>query len=87
MTTHTPAPWTVGEDNDVFACNQSACVALVTGAPEGINKSVANARLIASAPELLEVAQLVDRYGAGDGVELHDLIDAALKAIQKATGE
>ena len=49
--------WTVGEENDVYTEDQAACIAKVCGAPEGIVESIANARLIAAAPELLEACE------------------------------
>jgi len=51
---HTPGPWHVGEDGDVFC--DGACIAKVCGAPEGIEEDKANAYLIAAAPRLLKAA-------------------------------
>ncbi len=45
---HSPLPWNIGEDNDVFSENTD-CVARVCGAPEGIKGDLANAKLIVRA--------------------------------------
>ncbi len=45
---HSPLPWNIGEDYDVFSANTD-CVARVCGAPEGIKGDKANARLIVRA--------------------------------------
>ncbi len=45
---HSPLPWNIGEDNDVFSANTD-CVARVCGAPEGIKGDIANSRLIVRA--------------------------------------
>jgi len=55
---HTPGPWTIGEDGDVFA-DDCACVAMICGAADGIIEAQANAHLIAAAPELLAAATRV----------------------------
>ena len=55
---HTPGPWIVGEENDVYLEGQAACIAKVCGAPEGIEESIANAQLISAAPEMYEALKL-----------------------------
>lgn len=77
--THTPGPWEVGEDSDVYSHNGANCVAMICGAAErpkqGENK--ANARLIAAAPELLEACKaMVARCK-------EPMIERAFKAINQ----
>ena len=48
-TEHTPIPWAIGEDGDVFNAEQSACIAKVCGAADGIAEAEANAALIVQA--------------------------------------
>lgn len=90
MSKHTAGPWNVGEEGDVYA-EQSACIATVCGAPEGITEAGANARLIAAVPELLAaLGQLLDRldfHGNIDLVREEGPIDDARQAIAKAKGE
>ncbi len=65
---HSPLPWNIGEDNDVFSANTD-CVARVCGAPEGIKGDLANAKLIVravnNADKLAEeVRSLIERLEA-----------------------
>jgi hypothetical protein len=60
---HTPGPWTVGEDGDIYA--GGACVAQVVGAPDGVAEAEANGRLIASAPALLAALEVADDFMNG----------------------
>lgn len=73
---YTKVEWKVGEDNDVYlGREQSACIARVCGAPEGIDECVANAHLIAASPDLYEACRVQ-----------HDAIDflfAKLIALDK----
>lgn len=99
---HTPGPWTVGDKNGYRANSVLAgdnAVADVYGLPlhQHIGKfteceGLANARLIAAAPDLLEAltalvtfndAPLNDRRPEGYGA----LLASARAAIAKATGE
>ncbi len=85
---HTPGPWKVGSGNAVQGW--TVCIGdsevLVGGV--GI-ASLANARLIAAAPELLEALLQLKRDG-NDFAEWHPkfspAIDAIYAAIAKATG-
>jgi hypothetical protein len=74
---HTPGPWrSTGYQifsGTVLVASQPACD------PEGM----ANARLIAAAPDLLEALKFVL---SAHGEQLHDAFDDAHKAITKAEG-
>lgn len=101
MTTHTPGPWRVGgnsvtngvqifKDSDYPALSEPIC----TMPRKGVGRS-ANARLIASAPDLLAALQglfehcsmVHKRWGDGSNQREADAaIAAAREAIRKATG-
>jgi hypothetical protein len=61
-TQHTPGPWSQGEDNPLNIYGNHASVANVHGThPTGASteeEAIANARLIAAAPELLAALRL-----------------------------
>ena len=98
MSVHTPGPWQVDPDYpiDVQAKvgNQEVCTPFYKGC-EGRTispvtpvaneeEALANARLIAAAPELLEALEgLVN----ADSVTMHAAMQAAELAITKAKGE
>lgn len=102
MSKHTPGPWHVGTQNDLLYVidrrpatsndypDHNADVAAIAKVYCG-NESEANARLIATAPELLEALrgmmaayeELHARYDLG---ECQATVDARA-AIAKATGE
>lgn len=92
MTKHTPGPWhhTGREFNDVRDSDDelvAVALHLRVGQPErSVQEAEANARLIAAAPDLLEMlveaANFIQPYNVGQ--ELLERIDAA---IAKATGE
>jgi hypothetical protein len=82
---HTPGPWRVETERAyiqiVPADNVSICELWRRGNPE---LEMANARLIAAAPKMLEILlELQDIVFLTRNNELHTLID---KAITKATG-
>lgn len=52
-TTHTPGPWAIGTFNDIYATRTDSRLATVIGAREGNQDALANAHLIAAAPQLL----------------------------------
>ena len=98
MTQHTPGPWNVSvEDNNSFICDQDGyTVAEIYARSARLANHVnANARLIASAPELLAALECLDNYVCNSlssdyptGIDIES--DAFLKAraaIAKATGE
>ena len=79
MSAHTPGPWAFSlEDGEVYSIPEYASVAMVLMS----NQGVANARLIAAAPDLLAALK--------DAVELLDHHNYSLKehtrAIAKAEG-
>ena len=85
---HTPAPW------DVTSCmspDDGTGGVYYRVRAEGIDASVANARLIAAAPKLLMIAQDGERLIAGDltGIEwkreCRAFLEAARAAIAEAT--
>lgn len=102
-TQHTPGPWVIGRDGynpDKIYADQDT-VAAVFGLPlhstigdvRGDNKwaqGLANARLIAAAPELLEVLILMTELEQKEcdfrGVGPSGILLAARAAIAKATG-
>ena len=58
-----------------------------TGRTHAVPQTLANARLIASAPDLYEACKLIDRAWVGDGVDMAFAVDAVLLAIAKVGGE
>jgi hypothetical protein len=85
---HTPGPWTWGEkfrglygsgpNNEVLSWYAYEGMHLIQGDTE------ANARLIAAAPELLDVAKKALAAWTGDGPAI--VLDELRAAISKATG-
>lgn len=103
-TKHTPAPWRTIHTTVVVIAEThgyDTVIANMAGG-SGLDEKVANARLTASAPELLEalegLTEIIRKAGLGNlarGVELgqmswsvkaSDRMDAADRAIAKATG-
>ena len=97
---HTPGPYNVGEDNDIFAYTGSSCIAQIVGGPEGNRDAVKTAEFIVRAcnshNELVGVLEYAEkafadtakRNGCCDYAMAHDartMIKAAL-ANTKATG-
>ena len=88
MAEHTPGPWITDtshwQDREgVTIWAESKIIADVV--PDGHNQEQANARLIASAPDLLACLQnLIDR---GLIVNDNDHYEECIKAIAKATGK
>ncbi|PCA96267.1 hypothetical protein [Pseudomonas aeruginosa] len=95
---HTPGPW-VSRNNMVFGGKKCICSNVNAASPtpqniaEDVAMSIANARLIAAAPELLEALQgMIEVYGGQynddclpkSSTEL-ELIQQARAAIAKAT--
>jgi len=91
-TQHTPGPWSVKKASPqagiIIAPNRSLGIAEVFGGGE---TDISNARLIASAPELLSALEfLLADYIAIDGEELTGSavpVEKARVAIAKAKGE
>ena len=92
MSRHTPGPWSVGNTDPLLfgvkRGNGTEPIGFVYGPsfPERSalgSKALANARLIAAAPELLDVLAKCLRFGG----LFPDLADEARAAIAKANGE
>lgn len=94
MTQHTPGPWTYNQLGDIFGPDNKA-IATTDAVPKTFNNDMANARLIAAAPELLEAAiEMVEGKCLGprpggimDGTEAQknwDKINKLRAAIAKA---
>ena len=87
-TTYTPGPWTVESDRTTVSFGGQAVI--TSPAPDGASReeSMANARLIAAAPDLLSSLESVKVWYLGQSraampVALCDSMDAA---IARATG-
>jgi hypothetical protein len=76
-TKHTPGPWRQEETRVYFPNNAGGFCIRNCPSPE------ANARLIAAAPELLDIAETI----ALDSTSPHQWLDELRAAIAKATGE
>lgn len=82
MADHTPGPWEIIQlpsaqyRIDAKVGPLHVCPAIANG--------LADARLIAAAPDLLEALQYVM---VAHGEQLHDAFDMACRAIARATGE
>jgi hypothetical protein len=83
-TQHTPGPWSVSPYNNITSKNGTiAKIEQMPGNDEAERK--ANARLVAAAPELLQVAKhyvLLCRLHDWEGA----VLDSAIAAIAKAEG-
>jgi hypothetical protein len=87
-TKHTPGPWAVLSDTGAVgvAVGEWKMTASVYGDHpecEPDERLAANARLIAAAPDLLDIAETI----ALDSTSPHQWIDELRAAIAKATGE
>lgn len=89
-TQHTPGPWSTGSlySGVVYAPKEKSPIAICDGTGfRGATKNEANARLIAAAPELLEMLVLAER--AIFELTRHNLIEKGCPrghtASQKAT--
>lgn len=95
---HTPGPWHAGVKPSGFVYDSKGAQIADCQAMLGIEEAKANVRLIAAAPELLELlAQLADALAECQDYAYHDLdpvekppyadiIDMAQTAINKARG-
>lgn len=97
---HTPAPWVVSDNTATpygqltVDSEQSGAVAICYTVERGENAAprecLANARLIAAAPDLLAVVEMVNRIWSHDQTEnLHPESPRAIlrAALKKAKGE
>ena len=90
----TPGPWRIGDKHqtDIYAARAGHAIARTVN-PHYAGECEANARLIASAPELLKALDTLTlivgltafKYAAQTAV-LQEAIDLARDAIAKATG-
>jgi hypothetical protein len=85
MNKHTAGPWKASQGFDVGVYGCGYRVALMTSGE--VNRDMANARLIAAAPELLEALVLVRDYVVTMKQMGHEYQVAIDAAIAKATGE
>lgn len=95
---HTPGPWAIfdaGRDDNLFVEGIGSVCKIARKGPDGRNRELemANARLIAAAPEMLEALEAIRTLsaymispggGAGTLMKIEQLADAA---IRKAKGE
>lgn len=93
MNTHTPGPWKAHTNNtseyiDIDAGPQRICSILAdTGDAECDAENIANAALIAAAPDMFEALQrMYDEYYT-EGYDPQSPLGQAFAAIQKARGE
>lgn len=86
---HTPGPWRVEKTGPallVWSDKPGLCASVNPPGSKADKTDIANARLIAAAPDLLEACDLVQRAHVGDGVTMAEAVDACLLAIDKAHG-
>jgi hypothetical protein len=90
MSTHTPGPWVRAGSNVVTAPTETRvggfCVAQCNTMMDG---NIANARLIAAAPDLLDALDRIrkdlQRMSDGYSADLDVMVDVARAAVAKAT--
>ena len=93
MSNHTPGPWTAEFHGSVWHIEEGSGVQLscvyVWTEDDGEKEAAANARLIAAAPELFDVASRLAEWGRGGMTisELGGAIHDAVAAIDKTTQE
>ena len=83
-TKHTPGPWTwrkTGPGQMAVYANEDSLASVF-----GQNQAN-DARLIAAAPELLAVAEMVMAYHRGEIAIFRELVEPARAAIARAKGE
>ena len=88
-TKHTPGPWEVKDgDNGYEIHGANIIAAYVTDEPSAVCED-ANAHLIAAAPDLLNLCELVnDSFGGGRVITFSDSdIEDFVAAIAKAKGQ
>lgn len=83
-TKHTPGPWRA-DRRSILAGNVRCIAEVYSGAAESLAQADANKRLIAAAPDLLDVVIRLLREDA-DGEFTIGLIEDARAAIAKAEG-
>ena len=83
MAQHTPGPWTENTHWEIYAENGKH-LAIVSWQFPDVKEGIANANLIAAAPDLLEVAETMVTYERSLPPKF---VDMAREAIAKAKGE
>lgn len=88
-TKHTPAPWTVNPKAKRNVRHGNLTIANCSSSQDGSREEeeIANAKLIAAAPELLEALKIVRNYFGENDKTLaeHKMFAIADNAIKKAT--
>ncbi len=90
MSKHTPGPWIFEErvaGFDILAPESVYYVAEYLGVDCGVIDNIADACLIAAAPELLEALENLLKVHEGEGGTQHNAADMARAALAKAKGE
>ena len=90
MSKHTPGPWIFEERKtafDILAPESVYYVAEYLGVDCGVIDNMADARLIAAAPDLLEALENLLKVHEGEGGTQYNSADMARAAIAKAKGE
>lgn len=89
MTEFTPGPWNVGKDpaDRTRIYGQIGRLAITKGGE--LNRDIANANLIAAAPDMYEVLAEILEYDGGADSALQDkyVMERAWDALAKARGE
>ena len=92
-TGHTPLPWTIGRGRRWITSGEVDIARIHDVSKIGEDEAVANARLIASAPELLEALEEYDLFSRqndnwfdGDEFDVPEFVLKARAAIAKAKG-
>ena len=95
---HTPGPWTVSNEESPLDFQMEVRVtsgeAQICYFIESNNEAIANARLIAAAPDLLDalqeliyIAGVLAQTCLGDEGQKENCLDRAIAAVEKATGK
>ena len=90
MSNYTKGPWRYAEELSAIVFVQDHKVKTIADfGKTSLSKEEdrANAALIASAPDMLDALEAVDRAWVGDGIEMIEAVDLCLLAIAKAKGE
>jgi hypothetical protein len=82
MTTHTPGPWSVDQSKTCVTNNTGTSVIAEVMCPYTPGRQLANARLIAAAPELLAMLQRINREVDDNDINA-DLTDAISKLVAR----
>lgn len=92
---HTPGPWKFhaqGDANDycLLTNEKRWVIGFLQNGEIFVGEQLANARLVAAAPELLDALKKYVEAGAGDTTSFYkqaEAYDAAIEAIAKAEGQ